>query len=363
MREQLVQGWMLLADGKIATARRMFAEEATLFWGRFGLAEATLAAGHPAAAVHVFAEAEELVRDRPLRERAPAIARRAACLALAGEPEYAAYLCESTLHELTAWRAQEEVTRTWKPTAVTGGDRGGTPTAMNHGDGCFWLYCAAIRCWTRERRQTAAREALALAESIDFRRAADTYHQFATTLRRKGRHEEAVSNLERSVELLARARLAPELGLCHLARAEELAGAGSLAEAIDHAERAQELFGSLEARCTLADLHRQAMRFDEAQRLAQRAHDSAANQCEVGLTTRVLGLIAFDSGRAEALAQGETLLRRSAQAYALAGKPLEVAETCRILGRQLADQGMLTEALSCFEQACATVLTPRVSQQ
>ncbi|WP_117214003.1 tetratricopeptide repeat protein [Allorhizocola rhizosphaerae] len=322
MREQLVQGWMLLADGKIATARRMFADTANLFWGRFGLAEATLAAGHPAAAVHVFAEAEELVRDRPLLDRTPAIARRAVCLALAGEPEYAGYLCESTLKEL--------------------------------GAECFWLSCAGIRCWTSDRRRSAARSALALAESIDARRAADTYHQFATTLRRKGRHDEAVSNLERAVELLARARLAPELALCHLTRAEELATQQRLAEAIDHAERALQLCGSLEAMCVLADLHRRAMRFDEAQRLAQRAHDSAADQCEVGLTTRVLGLIANDCGQPT----GETLLRQSAEAYARAGKPLEVAESCRILGRQLAGQARVEEALSCFDQACATVLSP-----
>jgi hypothetical protein len=39
-REQLVQGWMLLADGKVATARRTFASAAGGFWTRFGLAEA-----------------------------------------------------------------------------------------------------------------------------------------------------------------------------------------------------------------------------------------------------------------------------------------------------------------------------------
>ncbi|HEX6683256.1 MAG TPA: hypothetical protein VF062_10690 [Candidatus Limnocylindrales bacterium] len=326
-REQLARGWMLLADGKVATARRMFADLANEFWGRFGLAEASLAAGDPAAAVPVFAEAEELWQDKPLERKAPAIARRAVALARSGEPQYAAYLCESTLKEVT------------DPDAV------------------LWLSCAGVQVWTGERRVQAAHGALAIAESIDFRKAADLYHQLAATLRRTGHLSDAACALHRAVELLARSRLGPGLGLSHLTRAQELAAAGALAEAIDHAQRAQSLCTDrpLEAMCVLADLYRRAMRFDEARRLARRAYDSSRQHGELGLAARVLGQIAASASTPEA----EEYFRVSADAYARAGKPLEVAETFRVLGHLLAERGQLMEAVSCFDQACATVLAPR----
>ena len=329
-REQLAQGWMLLADGKVATARRMFADIANEFWARFGLAEATMAAGHPESAVPVFVEAEELLRgDAPgaLGRRAAAIARRVVALARAGEPQYAAYLCESTLKEHT------------DPTAV------------------LWLSCAGVEVWPRERRIEAAHGALAIAESIDFRKAADLYHQLAATLRRTGHISDAACALDRSVDLLARTRLGPGLGLSHLARAEELASAGALAEAIDHAQRAQPLCTDrpLEAMCVLADLYRRAMRFDESRRLAKRAYDASKNNADLGRAARVLGQISASASTPEA----EEYFRVSADAYARAGKPLEVAETFRVLGHFLAERGQLMEAVSCFDQACATVLAPR----
>jgi len=326
-REQLAQGWMLLADGKVATARRMFADVANEFWAHFGLAEATLAAGHPAAAVPVFAEAEELLQDKSLARRAPAIARRAVALARAGEPQYAAYLCESTLKELT------------DPDAV------------------LWLSCAGVEVWSRERRIEAAHGALSIAESIDFRKGADLYHQLAATLRRSGHISDAAGALDRAVELLARTRLGPGLGLSHLTRAEQLAARGALAEAIDHARRAQPLCTDrpLEAMCVLADLYRKAMRFDEARRLAQQAFDAANKHSDLGRAARVLGQIAASASTPQA----EDYFRVSADAYARAGKPLEVAESFRVLGRFLAERGQLMEAVSCFDQACATVLAPR----
>ena len=329
-REQLARGWMLLADGKVATARRMFADIANEFWARFGLAEATMAAGHPENAVPVFAEAEELLRVESPSRRAAAIARRVVALARAGEPQYAAYLCESTLKEQT------------DPNAI------------------LWLSCAGVEVWPRERRIEAAHGALAIAESIDFRKAADLYHQLAATLRRSGHISDAACALERSVELLARTRLGPGLGLSHLARAEELAAAGALAEAIDHAQRAQPLCTDrpLEAMCVLADLYRRAMRFDEARRLAQQAYDRSKNNGDLGRAARVLGQISASASTPEA----EEYFRVSADAYARAGKPLEVAETFRVLGHFLAERGQLMEAVSCFDQACATVLAPRAAR-
>lgn len=326
-REQLAQGWMLLADGKVATARRMFADVANEFWARFGLAEATMAAGHPENAVPVFAEAEELLRPDDSVRHAAATARRVVALARAGEPQYAAYLCESTLKEQT------------DPTAI------------------LWLSCAGVEVWPRERRIEAAHGALALAESIDFRKAADLYHQLAATLRRTGHISDAACALDRAVNLLARTRLSPGLGLSHLARAEELAAAGALAEAIDHAQRAQPLCTDrpLEAMCVLADLYRRAMRFDDARRLAQRAYDASRNNADMGRAARVLGQISASASTPEA----EEYFRVSADAYARAGKPLEVAETFRVLGHFLAERGQLMEAVSCFDQACATVLAPR----
>jgi tetratricopeptide (TPR) repeat protein len=329
-REQLAQGWMLLADGKVATARRMFADIANEFWARFGLAEATMAAGHPENAVPVFAEAEELLRDEAPGRRAAAIARRVVALARAGEPQYAAYLCESTLKEQT------------DPTAI------------------LWLSCAGVEVWPRERRIDAAHGALAIAESIDFRKAADLYHQLAATLRRTGHISDAACALDRAVELLARTRLGPGLGLSHLARAEELAAVGALAEAIDHAQRAQPLCTDrpLEAMCVLADLYRRAMRFDEARRLARQAYDASRNNGDLGRAARVLGQISASASTPEA----EEYFRVSADAYARAGKPLEVAETFRVLGHFLAERGQLMEAVSCFDQACATVLAPRAAR-
>jgi tetratricopeptide (TPR) repeat protein len=329
-REQLAQGWMLLADGKVATARRMFADIANEFWARFGLAEATMAAGHPENAVPVFAEAEELLRDDEPGRRAAAVARRVVALARAGEPQYAAYLCETTLKEHT------------DPTAV------------------LWLSCAGVEVWPRERRIEAAHGALAIAESIDFRKAADLYHQLAATLRRTGHISDAACALDRAVELLARTRLGPGLGLSHLARAEELAAAGALAEAIDHAQRAQPLCTDrpLEAMCVLADLYRRAMRFDEARRLAQQAYDASRNNGDLGRAARMLGQISASASTPEA----EEYFRVSADAYARAGKPLEVAETFRVLGHFLAERGQLMEAVSCFDQACATVVAPRGSR-
>lgn len=331
-RERLVKGWMLLADGKVATARRMFADLAGEFWGRFGLAEANLAAGDPVAAAQVFAEAEELWQDQPLARRAPAIARRAVSLARSGEPQYAAYLCESTLKEVT------------EPDAV------------------LWLSCAGVQVWTGERQAQAAQGALAIAESIDFRKAADLYHQLAATLRRAGHLPDAGCALHRAVELLARTRLGTGLGLSHLTRAQELAATGALAEAIDHAQRAQPLCVDrpLEAMCVLADLYRRAMRLDEARRLARRAYDSSRQYGELGLAARVLAQIAASSSTPEAYTpEAEEYLRVSADAYARAGKPLEVAETFRVLGHLLAGRGRLMEAVSCFDQACATVVAPR----
>lgn len=335
-REQLAQGWMLLADGKVATARRMFADIANEFWARFGLAEATMAAGHPEAAVPVFADAEELLifaeAEEPLKDeaaarRAAAVARRAVALARAGEPQYAAYLCESMLKELT------------DPRAV------------------LWLSCAHVEVSPRERRIAAARDALSIAESIDFRKAADLYHQLAATLRRSGHISDAACALDRAVELLARTRLNPGLGLSHLARAEQLASSGALAEAIDHAQRAQPLCTDrpLEAMCVLADLYRRAMRFEQARRLAQQAFETARSHVDLGRAARVLGRIAASASTPEA----EEYFRVSADAYARAGKPLEVAETFRVLGRFLAERGQLMEAVSCFDQACSTVLAPR----
>jgi tetratricopeptide (TPR) repeat protein len=326
-REQLVQGWMLLADGKVATARRMFADVANEFWARFGMAEATMAAGHPENAVPVFVEAEELLRGEFPVRRAAATARRVVALARAGEPQYASYLCESTLKEQT------------DPGAV------------------LWLSCAGVEVWPRERRIEAAHGALAIAESIDFRKAADLYHQLAATLRRSGHISDAACALDRAVELLARTRLGPGLGRSHLARAEELAAAGALAEAIDHAQRAQPLCTDrpFEAMCVLADLYRRAMRFDEARRLAQKAYDGAKNNRDLGRAARVLGQISASASTPEA----EEYFRVSADAYARAGKPLEVAETFRVLGHFLAERGQLMEAVSCFDQACATVLAPR----
>jgi tetratricopeptide (TPR) repeat protein len=331
-REQLARGWMLLADGKVATARRMFADIANEFWARFGLAEATLAAGHPDAAVAVFAEAEELLEDLPLCRRTPAIARRAVALARSGEPEYAAYLCDVTLKELETHSPAD-------PQAV------------------LWLTCAGLEFWPQERRAEAARRALAISESVDFRKAADTYHQLAATLRRTGHVTDAIAALDRAIELLARTRLSPGLGLSHLARAAELATEGAVAEAIDHAQRAQALCTDrpLEAMCVLADLYRRAMRFDEARKLAQHALDAARHNADIGFAARTLGQIAVSSSTPDA----EGHYRVSADAFARAGKPLEVAETFRVLGRFLADRGQLMEAVSCFDQACATVLAPR----
>lgn len=323
-RTQLVRAWMLLADGKTATARRMFADLPAEFWGRFGLAEATLASGQPGPAALFFAEAELMWRERPLPLRAPAIARRAVCLARTGEPEYAAYLCESALFELV------------DPVPI------------------LWLSCAGVAVWPNPRRTVVAKRALAIAEGVDFRAAADLYHQLADTLRRRGQQEEAVAVLDRAIELLARTRLNPGLGRCHLVRAQELAAQGALAEAIDHARRALALCGD-EALCHLADLHRQAKRYEEAERFAQRAQDSAIDKSQLGRATRVLGQIAADATPAKA----EILLHSAADTYARAGDSLEVAETLRVLGLFLADRGRLREAVSCFDQACATVLAPR----
>jgi tetratricopeptide (TPR) repeat protein len=323
-RTQLVQAWMLLADGKTPTARRMFAAMPVDFWVRFGLAESTLAEGQAGEAALLFAEAELLWRDRETTLRAPAIARRAVCLAECGEPEYAAYLCESALNEVTE------------------------PAAR------LWLCCAGARVWAGRRRITSAREALANAESIDFRKAADTYHQLGTTLRRSGATAEAVPMLDRAVELLARTRLHPGLGHCHLVRARELGQTGALAEAIDHAHRAVP-WVQADALCELADLYRRARRFDEARRFAKHAQEAAKGLSETARAQRVMGLIAADATPDHA----EILLRQAADTYARAAEDLEVAETMRLLGLFLAGRERLREAVSCLDQACATVLAPR----
>lgn len=323
-RTQLVQAWMLLADGKIPTAQRMFAAMPADFWVRFGLAESTLAGGQPGEAALLFAEAELLWRDRDLAVRAPAIARRAVCLADTGEPEYAAYLCEAALKQVA------------------------DPVAR------LWLSCSGVRVFSGARRGASAREALAAGEAIDFRKSADIYHQLGTTLRRSGATTEAVPMLDRAIELLARTRLHPGLGKCHLVRARELGAAGALAEAIDHAHRAV-AWVRADALCELADLYRRARRYDEARRFAELAQDAAVGIAEFARAHRVLGLIAAEATPERA----DPLLRQAADLYARAGEELEVAETMRLLGLFLAGRERLREAVSCLDQACATVLAPR----
>jgi tetratricopeptide (TPR) repeat protein len=137
-------------------------------------------------------------------------------------------------------------------------------------------------------------------------------------------------------------------------RARELGAAGALAEAIDHAHRAVPWIRA-EALCELADLYRRARRYDEALRFAKQAQDASFGLAESARALRVLGLIAADSTPEGA----EPLLRHAADAYRHAGEDLEVAETMRLLGRFLAGQEQLHEAVSCLDQACATVLAPR----
>src|SRR5581483_3843958 len=323
-RTQLVQAWMLLADGKAPTAQRMFAAMPADFWVRFGLAESTLAGGEPGPAAVLFAEAELLWRERDVAARAPAIARRATCLASTGEPEYAAYLCEAALDEVA-----EPVAR-------------------------LWLCAAGARVFRGERQSASAREALAAAESIDFRKSADIYHQLGTTLRRSNANGEAISMLDHAVELLARTRLHPSLGHCHLVRARELAAVGALAEAIDHAHRATPWVRA-EALCELADLYRRARRFDEAKRFAEQARDASVGLAETARAQRALGLIAAEANPDRA----EHQLRQAADTYFRASEDLEVAETMRQLSLFLARRERLREAVSCLDQACATVLAPR----
>jgi tetratricopeptide (TPR) repeat protein len=264
-RTRLVQAWMLLADEKIATAEAMFvaatSAQPTDFWVRFGLAESTLASGRPGEASELFTEAEVLWRERDLAARAPAIARRAACLAALGEPESAAALCESALGEV-----RDPVAR-------------------------LWLCSCGAHLFAGPRRDAAAREALAASEAIDFRKSADIYHQLGTTLRRSNVNSEAVFMLDRAIELLARTRLHPSLGHCHLVRARELAAAGALAEAIDHAHRAVP-WARCEALCELADYYRRARRLDEAKRFAKQAQDASVGSAQAARAQRTLGLIA-----------------------------------------------------------------------
>lgn len=321
-KEQLVRAWMLLADGKATAATRIFTTLASHFWAAFGQAELTENADD---AVSAFAAAEALLDGESVSQRAPAIARRAYFLAKAGEPEYAAYLCDAALSQVDDDLAT------------------------------LWLTCTAAQVWPHRKRIAGARTALSIAGPLDFRRAADTYHQFAATLRRSGHPDDAASALDRAVELLARTRLNPALAECHLIRAGELAAQGAIAEAIDQAQRALTVDDQLAGLCTLADLHRRVKRFDEADRLAQQALGHAHSSAQVGLVRRVLALIASDSAPQNA----ELLFRASADAFVRAGEPLEVAETFRMLGVHLTTLNRLPEAMSCFDQACATVLAPR----
>lgn len=323
-KEQLVRAWMLLADGKSAAAARIFTTLPDMFWARFGLAELQEL---PAEGARGFAEAELLLTDEPVTSRAPAIARRASCVAASGEPEYGGYMCDDALSKV-----DDEI-------AV------------------LWLTCAGAQVWPRRRRVAGARQALSIAGALDFRKAADTYHQLAATLRRSGHLIEAGGALDRAVELLARTRLHSGLATCHLIRAEELAGQGAIAEAIDHAQRARVLSShdQLAGLCLLADLHRRVKRFDAANHYAQQALVLAFTPSQLGLVRRVLALIAGDSAPETA----EQLFRDSAAAFARSSDALEMAETLRLLGLHLSAQGRLAEAVSCFDQACATVLAPR----
>ena len=297
-RTQLVQAWMLLADGKTATAHRMFASMP----GQFRPGSAWPSPPWPVAGSvrprGCSPRPNCSARQEDLALRAPAIARRAVCLARMGQAQYAAHLCESALNEVT-----DRVAR-------------------------LWLCRAGVRVFSGERRAASAHEALARAESIDFRKSADIYHQLGTTLRRCGADGEAASMLDRAIELLARTSCTRAwASKCHLVRARELGAAGAIAEAIDHAHRAVPWVRA-QALCELADLYRHARRYDEARRFANQAQDASSGLGDAARAQRVLGLIAADCAPERA----EPLLRQAAHTYAQAGEKLEVAETMRMLG-------------------------------
>ncbi|MER5635450.1 helix-turn-helix domain-containing protein [Kitasatospora sp. NPDC002227] len=355
LRVLLGDARQLLAEGAPADAARRFAElaeeaarsalpaeEAT---ARTGLGDCALEQGELTRAIEEFERAEELLADRPLPQRVPALRGRAVAHLLAGDLRYSCYLLENAIDQLNAAGLHD-------------------PHAL------VLLYSAVIAPYmdlgAQNRAARAAELALALAPQVaDPALVARLHRGVARTLLAQGRAAEADAALARAQELYQQLQIRTELAHCHWMRGYLRGQEGDLGEAERELRTARGILADRRAALytvqidvELADVLRRGGQAAEAEQLLADLLGSLTPErgaVHAGGAHRLLGLIAEERGDDTA---AEQHYRAALALLERTGAAADLADLCRLLGDLLRRTDRPEAALDAYRAGLTHRATP-----
>lgn len=310
---------------------------------RLTRARSATRAGDLERAKRLYGETERLLSGEPLPSRVPAIAGRARCLFLSGEPRYAAHVLENALSQLRGSGLTD-------PAAML---------TLQSGLATVYFGLRSI-----PQAAAAADEALALAPRVaDPERVASMHVAVAQVFMTQRRIADAETSLGQAYDLFHQLDMRAETGWCHWVRGYMLVrerhlddAAGELTKAseiLEEAGNARDVAGVF---TELAEVERLRERPWAAREILQEAGERIAGSADtlvVAEIARGLGRVAWTEG---CPAQAETDVRRAAELFEQAGAPEEIAFTLRLLGDLLRERGRLDDAARVYREGLAAVI-------